>query len=1340
MRRRVVAALFALSILLWTWLAQAGSLAPALEAQLLGLPPGGTLPVIVEMRDQADPAAAVATVAPGVSKARGHAVVAALQAMSARTQGPIRAFLAQEQAIGTVQRITPLWVFNGLAVTAAEPVIRRLAARPDVREVRPDAPIPLPPPPLVSGAVPFVGLSEWNIQQIRAPETWALNPLYDGTGAVVGSFDTGVDGTHPDLASRYRGNDAISWYDPYGQHASPTDFDVHGTHTTGTAVGGDAGGTHIGVAPGAKWIAAKGWDDSGVASTSAFHQIFQWFLAPGGDPANAPDVVNNSWGVANSGCVKEFLPDVKAWRAAGIFPSFAAGNNGPFARSVRSPGNYPEAFAVGATDMFDTIASFSGRGPSPCDRSIKPDVSAPGDGITSAVPGGYYDTFSGTSMATPHLTGAVAVLRSIDPALTVDQLESALMQGAVDLGSAGPDNSYGSGRLDLFMSAQFVMGGPDRPVVTIAATTPTASEAGSIPGIFTVTRTGPTSSALTVHYSAAGTATPGSDYTSLSGSVTIPAGSATATIAVVPVDDALIEADETVIVTLAVDAAYIVGKPGSATVTVASDDANPVPGLTSLAPSSALAGDGALTLTIYGGGFIPSSVARWNGSSRATTFVSDSQLQAAIAQGDLATAGTVQVTVVNPAPGGGTSNALTFTIDAVLPGHETLTVSPTTAAAGGTVTATWSGIAGPTPTDWIALYVPGAPDGSYVSYRYTTGTTRGSVPFTLPATLAAGTYELRLFPNNTLTRLATSNPFTVPQPVTLTVSPTTVAAGGTLTATWSGIPAPSATDWLGLYQPGAADTATLASQNTTGAASGSLPFPLPGTLTPGTYELRLFAGGGARLAVSNAFTVQTAGPVTLSVSPTTIGQGGTLTATWSGIATPTTTDWLGLYAIGAPDGSYISYRYTTGAASGSVPFPVPGTLALGTYELRLFSNSTLTRLATSNAFTVSQAASLTVSPTTIAQGGTVTATWSGIATPSATDWLGLYQPGAADTATLASQNTTGAASGSLPFPLSGTLTPGTYELRLFSSGSFTRLATSNPFTVQAAGPVTLSVSPTTIAAGGTLTATWSGIATPTTADWLGLYAIGAPDGGYISYRYTTGAASGSVPFPVPGTLAPGTYELRLFSNGSLTRLATSNALTVSQTVSLSASPTTVAAGGTVTAAWAGIATPTPTDWLGLYQPGAADTATLASRNTTGASSGSVPFTLPGTLAPGTYELRLFANGTFTRLAISNAFTVEPSAESVTLTASPTTVAAGGTVTATWSGIATPTTTDWLGLYAIGAPDGGYISYRYTTGAAGGSVPFALPGTVAPGTYELRLFSNNSLTRLATSNAFTVPPP
>ncbi len=627
---RILAAISAASILLFSQPAWAGRVHPDLETQLRALPPGGTVSVIVELVAQADPLAAAATAPRAPRWMRVRAVVDVLRDVARQHQGSIRAFLAGEQSLGTVQRVVPFWVINGLAVTATEPVIRALAARSDVWEIRPDASIPMPPPIRPAATPePSASASEWNIAQIRAPEVWALDASYTGVGSVVGSFDTGVDVTHPDLQPRYRGNHAISWFDPYDEHVSPVDPNGHGTHTTGTAVGGDASGTSIGVAPGARWIAAKAWNDQGVGLTSAFHQIFEWFLAPGGDPANAPDVVNSSWGFAVAGCITEFQADIQALRAAGIFPAFAAGNEGPEAGSVRSPGADPESFAVGATDFFDDIAFFSARGPSPCDGSVKPNLSAPGVSIVSSIPGGYLGA-DGTSMAAPHVTGAVAVLRSIDPELTVDELESVLAQGAVDLGLAGPDDSFGAGRLDLFQSAQIVLGGADRPFVSIVATDAEATEVGPTTATFTLSRTGSTDEPLTIQYTVGGTATPGSDYTALPDSATIPAGSATATLVVTAIDDTLIELDETVIVTLSVDPAYIVGTPSSATVTIISDESPPDLLVSALSAPSTVGAVSAFTLTDttknQGGGAAGASTTRFYLSTDAVLDAADALL------------------------------------------------------------------------------------------------------------------------------------------------------------------------------------------------------------------------------------------------------------------------------------------------------------------------------------------------------------------------------------------------------------------------------------------------------------------------------------------------------------------------------------------------------------------------------------------------------------------------------------------------------------------------------------------------------------------------------------------
>jgi len=421
---------------------------------------------------------------------------------------------------------------------------------------------------------------------------------------------------------------------------------------------------------------------------------------------------------------------------------------------------------------------------------------------------------------------------------------------------------------------------------------------------------------------------------------------------------------------------------------------------------------------------------------------------------------------------------------------------------------------------------------------------------------------------------------------------------------------------------------------------------------------------------------------------------------------------------------------------------------------------------------VSSPATLSVSPTTVAAGGSVTATWSGIASPTSTDWIGLFvSSGAANTSYLAwiyvscSQVPgAAAAAGSCAFPIPSNTPAGTtYELRLFSNNGFTRLATSNTFTVTAAGPATtLTASPATIQAGTSVTATWSGIASPTSTDWIGLFASsGAANTSYLAWIYVScsqvpgaAAAAGSCAFPIPSTTPAGTtYELRLFTNNGYTRLATSNTFTVTAaggTTTLSASPVSVAAGASVTATWGGIASPTPTDWIGLFVPSAANTSYLAwiyvscsQAAGSAMAAGSCAFTIPGAITPGTYELRLFSNNGYTRLATSNALTVTAGG-GPTVSVSPTSVAAGTSVSATWSGIASPTTTDWIGVFAPGAANTSYLAWIYVScsqspgaAAAAGTCPFVIPNGLAVGTYELRLLSNNGYTRLATSNPLSV---
>jgi bacillopeptidase F len=331
-----------------------------------------------------------------------------------------QADLSQADAIQLLQgkgarQLIQLWSINALAATASPDVVQALAALSGIENIKLDGTLSAP-----SAQPAAVAAPEWNLNSIRASELWNIG--VDGTGTVVANMDTGVDVNHPDIATSWR-NGSNSWFDPNGEHSTPYDKAGHGTQTMSLMVGGNSGGTSIGVSPGAQWIAVKIFNDAGVASLSGIHQGFQWLLDPDGNPAtnDIPDVVNNSWGFSSlvDQCYLEFGPDINTLKAAGIAVVFSGGNQGVLG-SV-SPGDNPESFAVGSVDSSLNIATSSSRGPSACDGSFFPEVVAPGVSIKTAdlTFGGVfpysYATVSGTSFAAPHVAGTMALLRQAYP-------------------------------------------------------------------------------------------------------------------------------------------------------------------------------------------------------------------------------------------------------------------------------------------------------------------------------------------------------------------------------------------------------------------------------------------------------------------------------------------------------------------------------------------------------------------------------------------------------------------------------------------------------------------------------------------------------------------------------------------------------------------------------------------------------------------------------------------------------------------------------------------------------------------------------------------------------------
>lgn len=438
----------------------------SLGASLTALQPGDMTTVIVTLRQQAD----LSRVGGAGRAARLRNVIRALQATANATQGPLKNLLDTRRNQGLVQSYDSMWDFNGFSVTATSDVINELAGHPDVLTISADT---------ISIVPTTLATPEPNVSLVNAPALWDRG--FYGQGVVVANMDSGVDVSHPDLSTRWRGG-SNSWFDPYGQHpATPVDLSGHGTWTMGIMLGGDAGGTTVGVAPGAQWIAVKIFNDQGSSTATAIHQGFQWLLDPDGNPntADAPQVVNNSWSYANPGCYLDFELDLQALRAAGILPVFAAGNGGPGNNTSYSPANNPSAFAVGAIDNNSQIYAYSSRGPSTCGGSTGPfpEVVAPGVNIrTTDLLGGYY-TNSGTSFAAPHVAGGLALLLSAYPNLTAASQESALINSAVDLGAAGPDDTYGYGRLDLLAAFNWLATAPPPTPTPPPTATPTPAPA-----------------------------------------------------------------------------------------------------------------------------------------------------------------------------------------------------------------------------------------------------------------------------------------------------------------------------------------------------------------------------------------------------------------------------------------------------------------------------------------------------------------------------------------------------------------------------------------------------------------------------------------------------------------------------------------------------------------------------------------------------------------------------------------------------------------------------------------------------------------------------------------------
>jgi subtilisin family serine protease len=453
----------ALTLLVASGIPTAASASPKIDARVEAqLDQQGAASFWIVLASKAD-----LTAAPSIGSwtERGAFVLNHLTAHADSSQRGLRAFL-QERGIS----IRPFWIANAILVYQADAATAyAAAARPEVSKI-----LPRWQGHIVDGK-PGVRITgpdtvEWNLTNIGAPDVWTR---FDdrGDGIVVANIDTGVQYNHPALVNQYRGNLGNGTFDHDYNHfdplswcptRAPCDTFGHGTHTMGTMVGDDGGQNQIGVAPQAQWIEANALPD-GNGTDESLLGAGQWIVAPtdlhGQNPRPdlRPDIVSNSWGIPFDDSDIWYQATVQAWIASGIFPAWAAGNEGPSCSSLRQPGAYPESYTMGAHDINNNIASFSSRGPSPFDGgTIKPDITAPGVNVRSSYPTNGYAVLSGTSMATPHVAATVALMWSEVPALrhNIQATEKVLSLTAhpVNNTSCGGtmtfNNVWGHGRLD----------------------------------------------------------------------------------------------------------------------------------------------------------------------------------------------------------------------------------------------------------------------------------------------------------------------------------------------------------------------------------------------------------------------------------------------------------------------------------------------------------------------------------------------------------------------------------------------------------------------------------------------------------------------------------------------------------------------------------------------------------------------------------------------------------------------------------------------------------------------------------------------------------------------------
>ena len=894
---------------------------------------------------------------------------------------------------------------------------------------------------------------------------------------VVGVIDTGIDYNHADLAANIWtapraftviiGGVAITCgagthgFNAITNSCDPMDDHSHGTHVAGTigAVGNDGYGI-----TGVNWVASmmglKFLNSSGSGSTSDAIKAIEFAIqakAALGVDANVR-ILSNSWG--GGGYSQSLKNQIDAANTADMLFVAAAGNNASNNDSSPTyPANYssPNVVSVLATTNRDQRASFSNWG------SWTVHIGAPGQSILSTVLNNGYAYYNGTSMATPHVSGVAALVLAACPKST-SGLKSAVTTSG-DAVYALQTITRNGARLN----ANNAVRSCQPPYLMVNGQPGTITVQGGS-AITVDVRNGPGNVAdwVTMVPLNAPAQTWG-PYMYLSGSKTRPAsGLRDATLWFTAPTEGGVYAFRF----YENDTWSLIAQSPSFTVNAA----YPVPTLTSVSPTSVLRGSPQMDIAVNGTGFADVSKVHINGAQRDTIVYGPTSLYVRATAADLANAGVLSVTVVNPSPGGGTSNSKPFTVLApaappalrVNGGTSAITV-----AAGSTINAGVSDGPGNI-SDWVMMVPAGSPAQTWgPQYMYLSGSrtrpasglTSATLAFTAPS--SGGQFELRFYANDGWTLLATSPIVTVsagnnPVPTLSSVSPTSVIAGSAFTLTVNGTGFVQGSQ---VYLDGSARTTTFMSATQLTAA-----IPATDVAAAATKAITVVSpgpGGGTSASATLTVTAPAPAPVpALTVNgggnPVTVTPGATISVGVSN-GPGNISDWVMMVPAGAPAQTWgPQYMYLSGSRTRPASGMTSATLAFiapssGSYEFRFYRNDGWTLLATSSVVTV-QAASTAITlnggsgAVTVGAGSTINV---GVTNGpgNISDWLMMVPAGSP----AQTWGTYKYLSGSKTRPATGLTNAtvqftapsggGQFEIRFYQNDTFTLLATSATITV-----------------------------------------------------------------------------------------------------------------------------------------------------------------------------------------------------------------------------------------------------------------------------------------------------